>query len=140
MPEAANPERFTEADWSALDHHMVWSIRDRESAAQFDAEDPPGETDEEFWARYDRVLLDLSAPAGVADGVYEVRFDYLRLRGIGQGAVVKNGRFDPRSAADAALQAACDAFMTTPDHLDHVFIEHWEYDPETGQLIVDLGS
>ena len=113
MPEATNPDRFTQADWNALDHHMEWSIRDRESAAEFDDENHPEETDDQFWARYDQVLLDLRAPEGVADGVYEVQFDYVNLQGIGRGAVVRNGRFEPRAAADAALEAACNCFRTT---------------------------
>ena len=140
MPERKHPETFTEADWNDLDHTMVWSIRDKDSVARFERESFPEETDDAFWFRYNRVELDLTAPGRVADGVYEVQFNYLHLTGIGQSTIVRDGRFEPRAAADAALQAVCRALKTTPNNLDHVFIERWRHEPETGRLIVSLRS
>lgn len=132
------PPPLTISDWKELNRVIVWSIHNQASYDRFEAVEP--EDDEAWSAAYRRIELDLGAPPGTPDGVHEVHYDSPGYTGNGNGVIVTNGRFDPRSTADAALAAVCQARGTIPTRLDHVFIEGWRYDQETRRLYVTLGS
>ena len=89
--------------------------------------------------------LDLSAPEGITDGVYRIRNYYGDTVGIGTGAIVSDGKFEPVSTERATLQAAALAHGLSPISakevgLHHHFIEKYEWDARRGCLDVHLGS
>lgn len=150
--EQAPARIMTVGEWEEHNHRIRWSIYDPESYAVHEAEtaliplDPDGfPTPEDEWrfrAAYHQIRLNLTAPPNAPDGVHEVFHQHLERGGRSRGnaAVITNGQFRLPETADAVLTAVCDSMNTTPDRLDHVFIERWSYEPDTGRLYVYMGS
>lgn len=135
------PEILTIKDWEDLNYPMVWSIYHRASHKKFENFARKHRDDNQTWHEaYGRIELDLTAPPGAPDGLHQVHYDDPNYTGAGSAAIIANGRFHARTAAYAAMLAACDALKTRPGRLDHVYIEAWRYDQETGRLYVTLGS
>lgn len=143
-------QNMTIGQWNQQEHPIRWSIYDPESYAQYEQEAaripldrdgyPTPDNEARFRAAYTRITLNLAAPPEAPDGVYPVFHQNLGRTGRGEGAVIEQRRFRLPETADAALSAVCQAMNTTPDRLDHMFIEGWNYDPDTGRLYVRMGS
>ncbi len=107
--------------------------------------------------------MDLSAPEGVPDGIYTV-VNHSNIGaefaekttiqegftvGIGEahGLEIQNGRFVPEPTARACFEALCISQGIDPSLVpqgvqvsDHIFIEEFDFDPESRKFIVGLGS
>ena len=123
------PSLKTYGDWKRAGFAMIWSIY----AADHN----------DF--HIDHWPLDLSAPEGISDGVYRISNYYGDTVGIGTGAIVRDGKFEPFSTERATLQAAALARGLSPISakevgLHHHFIEKYEWDARQRCLEVHLGS
>ena len=119
----------TYEDWQNAGFTMIWSIYTPE-ADLLPIEEWP---------------LDLRAPEGVPDGTYKVLSRNGDTVGIGTGAIIKGGKFDPTSTEMATLQAAALSLGLHPISAKDTgvyrrYIERYTLDEETGHLLVRLGS
>ena len=103
------------------------------------------------------------APDDSPDGIYPVVHDSIRstntvqmmeiINGYGHttgeahGVQIKDGHFVPEPTAKACFEALALSEGMQPEksidggpYFDHVFIEEWKLDPQSGKLIVSLGS
>ena len=81
-------------------------------------------------------ILDLKAPGNAPDGCYDVMFDYLDNKyGIGKGAIVKNGFFEPVSTANAVHEA-----VVASTRYWGIYVEGVEYMPSLRCFLLCMGS
>lgn len=123
-------------DWEEAGFVMRWSIF--------------GEHPDDF--EYEDWPLDFSAPEGVPDGAYQVQITTRHGTGTSgkiadSYAQIVNGKFDPYHTERACLEAVTASYGMLPAQvlskgrgLDHIFIERFRFDEETGMLIVSVGS
>ena len=132
------------AEWRDLKLPMIWSIYDKESEDKVEAlMDIKGFSH----VLYERIELDLSAPEGIADGVYEV---YHYKSPSFYGVTIKDGLFVPVPTVYAVLKTEYWDYrnynFTLTDvwqgreRVHHVFIEGFKWDEERQALQVHLGS
>ena len=140
-----NIQNETIGTWRERDLTMRWAIYDNETWQDYAA--GSYDTREESIAAYRNIKLNLKAPEGAPDGLYNV-VNY-SVWGVGEasGAEIRDGYFVPEPTARACFEALCKSDRVHPqDVLDgvssvcHIFIEELEYDPKTWKLIAGLGS
>ena len=149
-----NKHQMTVGDWYELGHPLTWSIIERNGEEALGDDQlhlsilvPMSTADK---AEYETRKLNLRAPEGTPDGNHPVLTHGLAQREYSSHpltAEVRNGRFIPEATADAVLVAASAAEGVTPQDvqegnapLHHSFIEDFEWNPETRELTVGLGS
>ena len=129
-------EEMTVKDWEDAGYRMVWCIYDPESERKFK------EKWTEHTEEYDKILLDMSSPAGTPDGTHVVRQSgfcngEIRTERV-MGVEVSGGRFVPGPTDQAIFEAACRSYGLNPlevqeerQSLNHVFIEeiNWTRQP-----------
>ena len=133
---------MTNGEWREAGFKMSWSIYDHESWETFIAMADDLEEDEAK-AAHNNILLDLSAPKGMPDGIHTVR----HIFGHAHGVEVRNGQFVPAPTDDAMYAAVCRSYGLDQDSIqkgiapiDHVYIEIVEWDEEDKELLVFIGS
>ena len=135
--------------WEDRDLTMRWAIYDEESWQDYAAGDYTDIPDirEEARAAYRNIKLNLKAPKGAPDGLYNVVNYSAWGEGEASGAEIRDGYFVPEPTARACFEALCRSDRVYPqDVLDgvsgvcHIFIEELNYDPKTWKLIAGLGS
>ena len=124
-----SPTLKTYGDWQKAGFTMTWGIYTADH----------NEFPIDHWP------LDLSAPEGISDGVYRISNYHGAAVGIGTGAIVRDGKFEPVSTERATLQATALARGLSPISakevgLHHHFIEKYEWDARQRCLEVHLGS
>ena len=133
-------------EWEAGNHMMRWAIYEDgaweifDHMTDYEGTDKTGSKDD-YKRAYDLIGLDLTAP--VPDGTYRVLYQYISEEGIGKGLIVKNGKFDPETAAAACYEAVCKTFSLDPEekqHVDHCFVEKFRWNDKRNILEVTLGS
>ena len=77
-----------------------------------------------FSRAYDAQELELDAPHGMEDGIYDFRVEKRTV--VFNGIVVKDGKFDPLLTAHAIYMAQYEFFGSS--RFDHVYIEAIRWD------------
>ena len=149
-----NKDEMTLGDWYELGHPLSWSILERNGKEALGDDQlhlsilVPMSTGDK--AEYEARKLNLRAPEGTPDGNHPVLTHGLSERRYSSHpltAEVRNGNFIPEVTADAVLVAASAAEGVTPREVEegnaslcHRFIEDFEWNPDTRELTVGLGS
>ena len=133
---------LTIGQWEEASYPMIWSIYDEESYAK--SEILIESNSNLFIIAYKNILLDLSAPDDIPDGVHNV---YYYEGDLVSGVTVKDREFVPGPTVDAVLETVCSLYRITGkdvkegrEGLDHVYIEGFEWDKERQAIQVHLGS
>ena len=129
--------KMTAGQWRQAGYPMVWSIY-QEGA--YDGQE-----------EHARAQLDLSAPEGMADGIYNVfhhAFTGVSRIGRAGGVEIRQGHFVPGPTQEAIFQAVCRSYGLDPETVSrteeppfsHFYIEHIGWDPEDNEFVVFTGS
>ena len=140
---------MTIGEWNSKPFNMVWSIYNEESYNEYD-DKPYGSSPEKDVEDYESILLDLTAPEGVPDGMYPV-YHCAGLNkhdeGKSVGVMVCNGQFVPEPTQASVFEAVCQSYGVTADDvrtgkefINHVFIEGLDWDDERRAFKVTTGS
>lgn len=144
--EATESFPMTRGEWDELNVDMIWSITKREDEEHWDEVAAPGEIG---WKEaFNSVPLDFTAPRGMSNGTHWVWHDIGPNSGDNAyGVEIKDGQFIPLSTARACLEAVARSYGITRqdieegrEGIDHVYIEGFTWEAETGRLLVITGS
>ena len=145
MPATSTP--MTIGQWKSQQFIMHWSIYDRNSINGFQAREA-SYTDEATWRQaFGETLLDFTAPEGTPDGSHTVYHQRSHKTGESHGVIVVDRQFVPHPTQNAVMEAVAKSDGVDPDHLrqgkaviNNIFIEGFEWHPETQRLEVFTGS
>ena len=125
--------------WSMYDTSSYDSMVDRLVNEGKLTEDNEDEFRETFCKAHLSLPLELDAPGGMDDGVYNFNFQYERDAGITyHGVVIRGGHFDPEMTAHAIYLAQVQRFGST--RFDHVYIESLTWSAKSETFMVCIGS
>ena len=125
--------------WSMYDTSSYDSMVDRLVNEGKLTEENEDEFRETFRRAHLALPLELDAPGGMDDGVYDFNFRYEPDSDITyHGVVIRDGHFDPEMTAHAIYLAQVRRFGST--RFDHVYIESLTWNTESATFMVCIGS
>ena len=147
---------ITKTKWDALNLPMDWSIPTKEARDYIDGSEIITKSgNETMYTISDEVRdymhnmdLDISAPEGAPDGVHRVSCKGWAGEGTASGAIIENGRFEPKSMALTSYHGPCKAFgdedpeqiRRNGEQIDHYFIESVAWDEKSHMVLIEVGS
>ena len=142
---ASESVELTRSEWHELHTIMHWSIDDENSIIETEAKAERGEL---TWGEaFNSTKLDFTAPVGMSDGLHWVWHQAGQDWGPAYGVLVKDGKYIPLATAEACLEAVARSYGITKESIekgeegiDHVFIEGFTWESETGRLVLHTGS